>query len=115
MNKKKQQLKRQKRIRAKIRGTEERPRLSVFRSNKMIYAQLINDDKKETILGVSEQHLKDNKAVNKTEKAKLLGVLVAEKAKEKKIKHAVFDKGSYSYHGRIKSVAEGAREGGLQF
>ena len=107
-------LKRRIRVRAKIFGTKERPRLSVYRSNKYISAQLIDDEGKKTLLSVSEANLKDLKA-NKTERAKALGVLLSEKAKVKKITDVVFDRGSYSYHGRIKALAEGAREGGLKF
>ena len=105
--------KRKIRTRAKLQGTKERPRLSVFRSNVAIYVQLIDDENGKTILSVSEKHLQ--KAGNKTERAKQVGLFVAKKAQEKKIKKALFDRGSYSYHGRVKAVAEGAREGGLEF
>ena len=108
-------LKRQRRVRMKVRGTEERPRLSVFRSNKFIYAQIIDDGQGETILGVSEKHLETVKGMKKSEKAKALGLLLAEKALEKKVKKVVFDKGSYVYGGRIASFAEGGRQGGLKF
>ena len=114
MNKNNQKLKRQLRTRAKIKGTGSRPRLSVFKSNRFIYAQLINDEKGITIVGVSEKHLKE-KPTGKTAKAKAVGVLLAKKAADKKIKKVVFDRGSYSYHGRVSSIAEGAREGGLEF
>lgn len=90
------------------------PRLSVFRSNEYIYAQIIDDTMGKTIVGVSEKALGKTKG-NKTEKAKELGVQIAKLAVEKKIKSVVFDKGSYKYHGRVKALAEGAREGGLQF
>lgn len=117
MNKEKdnkiKQLKRKNRTRAKIKGTASRPRLSVFRSNKEISAQLIDDDKGETLASVHSRELK-NKG-NKTEKALEAGKMIAERAAEKNIKKAVFDKGSYRYHGRIKALAEGAREGGLDF
>lgn len=108
------QLKRAKRIRAKVTGTEDRPRLSVFRSNREIYAQLIDDVKGITLLGVSEKTLSEKKGT-KIEKAKTLGETLAKLALKKRIKQVVFDKGSYAYHGRVKSLAEGAREGGLQF
>lgn len=114
-------LQRKTRISRKIKGTEEKPRLSVFRSNNAIYAQLINDKKGQTILGVTEKHLPETLAKGqssfgrKIEKAKALGIVLAQKAKEKKISEVVFDKGSYKYHGRIKALAEGAREEGLQF
>jgi large subunit ribosomal protein L18 len=106
---------RQTRIRAKVQGTNQRPRLSVFRSNKHIYAQLIDDAKRETLTGASEVELKSADKIKKTDKAKELGLLIAKKAAEKKVKTVVFDKGSYKYHGRVKAVAEGAREGGLKF
>lgn len=115
--KKEKKLKRQLRIRKKIRGTKEQPRLSVYRSNKFVYAQIIDDEKEKTLLGVSEKTL--DKAAEKKEtkivKAKKLGLLLAKKALEKKINKVVFDKGAYAYHGRIKALAEGAREGGLKF
>lgn len=98
------------RNRAKIFGTAEKPRLSVFRSNKYTYAQLIDDDKSITLVSASTNEIKKG---SKTEKAKQLGILIAEKAKKAEIKQAVFNKGQYSYHGRIKAVAEGAREAGL--
>lgn len=114
MKKTENKIRRQTRVRSKIRGTGDRPRLSVFRSNKFIYAQLINDEKGQTIVGVSEKHLKE-KMTGKTTKAKALGILLAKKAIDKKIKKVVFDRGSYTYHGRITSIADGAREGGLEF
>ncbi len=114
MNKNNQKLRRARRVRAKIKGTQGRPRLSVFRSNISIYAQIINDDKGVTLVGISEKEISVKK-VNKTEKAKELGLALAKKALGKKIRTVVFDKGSYSYHGRVKSLAEGAREGGLIF
>ena len=102
------------RIRAKIAGTAHIPRLSVHRTNAHVYAQLIDDAKAVTIFGVSEKELGKGKGT-KTEKAKELGVLLAKKAGEKKIKKVVFDKGALRYHGRVKALAEGAREGGLEF
>lgn len=114
MNKIEGSKKRKIRTRSKIKGTEEKPRLSVFKSNRFIYAQLINDEKGKTIVGVSEKHLKE-KTTGKSAKAKAVGVLLAKKAIEKKIKKVVFDKGSYAYHGRISEIAKGAREGGLKF
>jgi large subunit ribosomal protein L18 len=104
---------RQKRIRTKIRGTSDRPRLTVFRSNKHIYAQVIDDAKKITI--VSAYEVEKGKAQGKLESAKAVGMDIAKKAIEKKVKAVVFDKGSYAYHGRVRALAEGAREGGLQF
>jgi len=114
MNKKELELKRKNRVRAKIRGTKDRPRLSVFRSNRFIYAQVINDDDQKTIIGVSQKSLKET-SKNKIDKAKALGILLAQKALSKKIKKVMFDRGGYAYQGRIKAVAEGAREGGLEF
>ena len=114
MNKNDKKLRREKRIRAKVKGTNDKPRLSVFRSNQYIYAQIINDETGETILGISEKDLGEKK-IKKLEKAKELGLAIAKKALEKKIKKVVFDRGSYAYHGRVKSLAEGAREGGLTF
>lgn len=114
MNKIARKIKRQIRTRSKIRGTADRPRLSVYKSNVFMYAQLIDDAAKKTIIGVSEKHLKEAPK-GKIAKAKAVGILLAKKAAEKKIKKVVFDRGSYSYHGRISSIAEGAREGGLEF
>ncbi len=107
-------LRKTRRVRRKILGTKEMPRLSVFRSNKFIYAQVIDDDKKETILGVSEKNL-ENVVGKKLDRAKALGILVAKKAIDKKISKVVFDRGRYIYKGRIKALAQGAREGGLVF
>jgi large subunit ribosomal protein L18 len=103
------------RIRAKVKGTTQRPRLSVFRSNKHVYAQIINDLTKETLIGASEAELKLTEKVNKSARAKEIGLLIAKKASAKKVTAVVFDKGAYKYHGRVKAVAEGAREGGLKF
>ena len=108
-------LKRTIRVRSKIKGTKDRPRLSVFRSNRYIYAQIIDDKDGKTIVGVSEKHLGEKKAIAKVDKAKALGVLLAKKAIDKKVKKVVFDRRSYAYFGRVKLVAEGAREGGLKF
>ena len=99
------------RIRNKISGTAERPRLSVYRSNKAIYCQLIDDLKRETLAAASSQGLKGNKS----EQAAEVGKLIAEKAKAQKIDTIVFDRGGYRYHGRVRSLADGAREGGLKF
>ncbi len=115
MNKINIKTKRKIRVRSKVKGTLARLRLSVHRSNKSIYAQLINDDKAETVLGVSEKHLGKDVKGKKSDKAKELGLFLAKLAISKKIKNVVFDRGSYVYHGRIKQVAEGAREGGLKF
>jgi len=106
-----------KRIRKKISGTADIPRVSVFRSNKQIYTQVIDDLKRVTILSASskEKEVADVTGIKKTEQAKLVGKLLAAKCKEKGIKNVVFDRGGYKYHGRVKSLAEAAREGGLKF
>lgn len=101
------------RNKAKIFGTSTKPRLSVFRSNKYTYVQLIDDNAGKTIASASTAELAKNKG-KKTDVAKALGVLIAEKAKKLSIKEAVFNKGPYLYHGRIKAVADGAREAGLK-
>jgi large subunit ribosomal protein L18 len=106
---------RQKRVRAKIFGTHEKPRLSVFRSNKYIFAQIIDDGKGETISAISEKELVVKDKLKKSDIAKQLGIALAKKALAKKVNSVVFDRGSYLYHGRIKAFAEGAREGGLKF
>ena len=105
------------RVRAKIKGTNKRPRLSVFRSNRHIFAQLIDDVSGKTF--VSSSDLKKEKSVKKNLKkleiAKNVGLKLAKAAALKDIKTVVFDRGGYKYHGRVKAVAEGAREGGLRF
>jgi large subunit ribosomal protein L18 len=104
------------RIRTKLHGTATKPRLSVFRSNKDIYAQLINDDNGTTIAAVSSRD-KDIAAIagNKVEKSMNVGKMVAQKALALGVQACIFDRGGYLYHGRVKSVADGAREGGLKF
>ena len=104
------------RIRKNISGVAAKPRLSVFRSNAEIYAQLIDDDNAVTIAAVSSKD-KDILAqkISKTEKSKLVGNAIEKKATELGVTTVVFDRGGYIYHGRVKAVAEGAREGGLQF
>jgi large subunit ribosomal protein L18 len=109
---------RHKRVRAKVTGRSKRPRLYVFRSNQHIYTQIIDDEKGKTIISASDQELKKSKTKSKETKidiAKEVGKLVAKKAMEKDIKEVVFDRGGYKYHGRVKALAEGAREGGLKF
>lgn len=140
--KQQKRYKRHRRIRANLKGTSERPRFCVFRTPKHIYAQLIDDEKGKTILSSSDveigklkinppagrqkskPHLKsqelrkEKKDIVRTTKVAVayeIGKLTAEKAIEKKIKKVVFDRGGYKYHGRVKAVAEGAREGGLKF
>lgn len=112
---KKNRLQKKRRIRAKITGTKERPRFSVFRSNKSIYAQLIDDEKGVTLVGVSENQLGKEKPEKKIDKSKALGLLIAKLAISKKIKNVVFDRSGYAYHGRVKEIAQAAREGGLKF
>jgi large subunit ribosomal protein L18 len=106
-----------KRIRKNIQGTSELPRMSVFRSNKQIYVQLIDDDTGITLASASSKNkeIAEKKNVSKSEQAKLVGKLIAEKCIAKGIKNVVFDRGGYLYHGRVKELAEGAREGGLKF
>lgn len=109
-------FKRKKRIRSRIEGSIERPRLSVFRSNKHLYAQLVDDTKGHTLVAAStlEEDLKE-KLGGTIEGAKTLGNLIAKRALAKKISMVVFDRSGYLYHGRIKAVADAAREGGLKF
>ena len=105
-----------KRIRRIVFGSQERPRLSVFRSNKEIYAQLIDDLSGVTLASASSRDKDiDTASVNKSEAAKLVGQSVAEKALKAGVTEVTFDRGGYLYHGRVKSLAEGAREGGLKF
>jgi large subunit ribosomal protein L18 len=104
------------RIRKIVKGTSDRPRMCIFRSNKQIYVQLIDDNEGRTILCASsrDKGILDQQ-VNKTEKSVLVGKLVAERALEQNITNVVFDRNGYLYHGRIKALAEAAREGGLKF
>ncbi len=105
------------RIRKKILGTSERPRLSLFRSLNHVYAQIIDDLEGKTLLGIStrSKEFGKSKDAGNVKGAKELGKLVAKKAMEKKISQVVFDRGGFLYHGRVKAFAEGAREGGLKF
>jgi len=104
-----------KRIRKNISGTSTRPRLSVFRSNKQIYAQVIDDVKGVTITSASSNVKDSTQKVNKTDQAKLIGKEIAENASKAGIKEVVFDRNGYLYHGRVKALAESARENGLKF
>ena len=104
-----------KRIRKNISGTPTRPRLSVFRSNKQIYAQVIDDVKGVTITSASSNVKDSTQKVNKTDQAKLVGKEIAENASKAGIKEVVFDRNGYSYHGRVKALADSARENGLKF
>jgi large subunit ribosomal protein L18 len=110
-----QRARRQKRVRAKIAGTPERPRLNVFRSELHIYAQLIDDESGKTLCSASSVE-KDFEGVGSNrEAAKKVGLKIAERARAAGIDTVVFDRGGYVYHGRVQALAEGAREGGLQF
>lgn len=104
-----------KRIRGKVAGTESRPRLAVFRSNVEIYAQLIDDSKGVTVASFSTRTKGFTKTGNKVEQSKAVGVEIAKLALAKNISEVVFDRGGFLYHGRVKALAEGAREGGLKF
>ncbi len=107
-------LKRRRRVRAKVHGTAERPRIAVFRSNRGIFAQLIDDDAARTLAAVNwtEDELRP---LGRMEQATRAGSLLAERARAAGIESVVFDRGGYQYHGRVKALAEGAREGGLKF
>jgi large subunit ribosomal protein L18 len=111
----KARLKRHVRVRGKVEGTAERPRLNVFRSLNHIYAQIIDDVKGVTIVAASTKDKEFNGYGGNAEAAKKIGLEIAKKALDKQITSVVFDRGGYLYHGRIKELAEGAREGGLQF
>ncbi len=107
------------RVRKRIRGTSERPRLRVFRSSKFIYAQLIDDTQDKTIITVSSLSKSLSEKISKTkgkiEAARIVGQAIGEEAKKRKITRVVFDRNGYKYHGRVKALAEGAREAGLEF
>ena len=118
INRREQREKRRRRIRAKINGTSERPRLNVFRSNKHIYAQVIDDVQQHTLVAAStmDAGLRPQLAENeKLEEAKFVGALIAERARAAGITKVVFDRGGYRYHGRVQALADAAREGGLEF
>jgi large subunit ribosomal protein L18 len=107
-------MRRRRRVRAKVRGSAERPRLSVYRSNRGVFAQLVDDDSGRTVAGVSwtEDELRK---LGRFEQSKRAGELLAERAKSAGVEACVFDRGGYRYHGRVRALAEGAREGGLKF
>ena len=107
-------LRRRRRVRAKITGTAERPRISVFRSNRGVFAQLIDDAEGRTLAAVNwtEADLKDLQSM---EQAKRVGEVLAQRAKDAGVETCVFDRGGYQFHGRVKALADGAREGGLRF
>jgi large subunit ribosomal protein L18 len=114
LTKRQQRLRRRRRVRARIVGSAERPRLSVYRSNRGVFAQLIDDARGQTVAAVNwtEPELRKLSA---SEQAKRAGELLAERGKAAGIESCVFDRGGYRYHGRVKALAEGAREGGLKF
>jgi large subunit ribosomal protein L18 len=107
--------KRKRRVRAKIAGTAKKPRLSVFRSNVHIYGQLVDDEKGVTLVSVSDLSIGKKSGKTKTQIAQEIGESLAKKAAAKKIKSVVFDRGGFKFHGRVKALAEAAREGGLKF
>jgi large subunit ribosomal protein L18 len=107
-------LKRRRRVRAKIHGTAERPRISVFRSNRGLFAQLIDDENGRTLASANWTE-SDFRGLKPIEQAQRIGAALAERAKAAGIESAVFDRGGYQYHGRVKALADGAREGGLSF
>jgi len=107
-------LRRRRRVRAKIHGTAERPRISVFRSNRGISAQLIDDDAGRTLVAVNWTEA-ELRSLSRADQPKRAGELLAERAKAAGVTEAVFDRGGYQYHGRVQALAEGAREGGLAF
>jgi large subunit ribosomal protein L18 len=116
LSKQERRLRIKRRIRKKISGTEERPRLSVFRSNKQFYAQVINDLTGTTVVSVSSQEKSiAEKKLNKIDQAKAVGAAAAQKLSEAGVKEVVFDRNGYLYHGRVKAFADAAREGGLKF
>ena len=114
LTKEKRRLRRRRRVRARIRGTAERPRLSVYRSNRGVFAQLVDDSRGHTLASVSwtEAELRE---LGPAEQAKRAGELLAERAKESGIETCVFDRGGYQFHGRVKALADAAREKGLRF
>jgi large subunit ribosomal protein L18 len=111
---------RHRRVRAKVSGTSDVPRICVYRSSKHIYAQLIDDSKGVTLVSITKEELKAAESVKKSDRttkvtsAYEIGKIVAKKAQDKGITQAVFDRGGYKYHGRVKAIAEGAREGGIK-
>jgi large subunit ribosomal protein L18 len=107
-------LKRRRRVRAKVHGTAERPRVSVFRSNRGIFVQLVDDVAGHTLAAVNWTE-SDLRSLKPMDQARRAGELLAERAKAAGVETAVFDRGGYRYHGRVKALAEGAREGGLNF
>ncbi len=107
-------LRRRRRVRARVNGTAERPRLSVYRSNRGVFAQLVDDTRGHTVAAVNWIE-PDLRKLTATDQAKKAGELIAERAKAAGVETCVFDRGGYRYHGRVRALAEGAREGGLKF
>jgi large subunit ribosomal protein L18 len=114
LTKREARIRRHRRVRSKVAGTAERPRLVVFRSNRGIFAQLVDDGSGRTLVSASWTSLGDSSG-SKTDQAREVGKALAAAAKKAGIERCVFDRGGYLYHGRVKALAEGAREGGLQF
>jgi large subunit ribosomal protein L18 len=114
LTKPQRRLRRRRRVRAKVHGTAERPRISVFRSNRGVFVQLIDDESGRTLAAVNWTEPELRK-LDRMAQAQRIGALLAERAKAAGVDSAVFDRGGYQYHGRVKALAEGAREGGLRF
>jgi large subunit ribosomal protein L18 len=114
ITKRQARLRRRRRVRARVSGTSERPRLSVYRSNRGVFAQLIDDTKGQTLAAVNWIE-PDLRKLSASEQAKKAGELLADRAKGAGVEACVFDRGGYQYHGRVQALAEGAREGGLSF
>ena len=114
MTKRQARLRRHRRVRGKVAGTAERPRLLVFRSNRGVFAQLIDDNSGKTIAAVNWIE-KDLRGLDPMEQAKQVGATIAQRAKEAGVEACVFDRGGYRYHGRVRALADGAREAGLKF
>ena len=114
LTKPQRRLRRRRRVRARVRGTAERPRLSVFRSNRGLFAQLVDDSRGHTVAAVAwtEPELRE---LSRMEQAKRAGEVLAQRAKEAGVSSCIFDRGGYRYHGRVRALAEGARESGLTF
>ena len=110
-----QRQRRRLRIRKKVNGTTERPRLAVFRSHRHIYAQLIDDGRGHTLVQASSRDLGSGDSVKGVARCKEVGLLLAQRAREAGVEQAAFDRGGYRYHGRVRALAEGAREGGIRF
>lgn len=110
-----QRLKKHIRVRGKVNGTADRPRLAVYRSTKNIYAQIVDDEKAVTLVAAASNEKGFEGSGSNKEAAKKVGEMIAKRAKEKGIESVVFDRGGYIYHGRVSELAEGAREGGLKF